>query len=63
MQNPLTARLEALASGPKPWLCTVTLPDGTLRVNRQPREDMARSYGQRLADRHGVAFAVTYSPE
>lgn len=62
--NALTARLEALATGPKPWLCTVTLPDGSQRTMRQPREGMAQSYGQRLADRHaGVTFAVTYSPE
>lgn len=59
----ITQRLEALAKAPKPWLCTVTLPDGTLREHRQPREAMARAFGQRLADNHGVAFVVTYSPE
>lgn len=56
-------RLEALAAAPKPWLCTVTLPNGSLRENRQPREAMAHAYGQRLADSYGVKFTVEYSPE
>lgn len=61
--NATLARLEALASAPKPWLCTVTLPDGSKREHRQPREAMARAYGQRLADSYGAPFTVTYSPE
>lgn len=56
-------RLEALAKAPKPWICTVTLPDGSLRQLRQPREAMARAYGQRLADRYGVAFTIEHKPE
>ena len=59
----IVARLEALAKEPKPWLCSVTLPDGTIRQHRQPREAMARAYGQRLFDSYGAPFSVTYSPE
>ena len=63
MINQLTARLEALAAAPKPWLCTVTLSDGTARPFRALSEGAAKAYGQRLADNHGCPFIVTYSPE
>ena len=59
----ITTRLETLAAAPKPWIATITLPDGTLRHMRQPREGMARSWAQRMHDRHGVPFTVAYQPE
>lgn len=56
-------RLEALAAGPKPWLATITLPNGTERTLRQPREDMARRWATRMNSKYGCPFFVAYSPE
>lgn len=48
----MTARLEALASGPKPWLVTSVWSDGE-RTLRQPKEAMARNYAERESRRIG----------
>jgi hypothetical protein len=71
------ARLEALASDPKPWLVTTTYQCGKVRMLRQPREAMARNYAAREAGKVGrelidretgqlvriVAVDVDYLPE
>lgn len=71
------ARLEALASGPKPWLVTVRYDSGKVRQLRQPREAMARAFADREAARIGkplieretgntvqiASVTVEYSPE
>lgn len=41
------ARLEALATGPRPWLVTVHYRDGEKRQCRQPREAMAEAMAER----------------
>lgn len=70
-------RLNALAAAPKPWLVTTTYADGSVRILRQPREAMARSYaadvsrkiGRKLIDRDTgatvmvVSVDVDYLPE
>jgi hypothetical protein len=50
----MIARLEALASGPKPWLVTTTYEDGRVRTLRQPMEVQARNYAEREGRRIGV---------
>lgn len=43
----MTARLEALAAGPKPWVVTTTFADGRVRTLRQPFEKSARNFAER----------------
>jgi hypothetical protein len=49
----LTTRLQALASGPKPWLITTTFADGRTRELRQPFEASARNYAERESRKIG----------
>lgn len=72
----MVARLEALASGPKPWLVTSVWSDGP-RTLRQPKEAMARNYAERESQRIGrnlinresgktvqlLSVSVEYAPE
>lgn len=72
----MASRLEALASGPKPWLVTSVWSD-KVRTLRQPFEKGARNYAERESRRIGkplisretgkdvmlVSVTVEYAPE
>ncbi len=59
----ITDRLEALAAAPKPWQGVIFLPNGDVRTLRQPREDMAQSWVDRMSDKYGIDGYVEYLPE
>jgi hypothetical protein len=42
-----TARLEALAAAPKPWLVSVAYEDGHIRTIRQPLQQQAINIAER----------------
>jgi hypothetical protein len=49
----MTARLEALAAAPKPWLVSVVYEDGRVRTIRQPLEKQAINIAERESARIG----------
>lgn len=73
----VTARLEAIAAGPKPWLIKTIFEDGRVRTLRQPFEKSARNFAERESRNIGrdlinretgatvriKAVTVEYSPE
>ena len=73
----MTARLEALTSGPKPWLVSTINEDGRVRTLRQPFEKSARNFAERESRNIGrdlisretgatvriKAVTVEYAPE
>ena len=73
----MTARLEALTSGPKPWLVKTIYEDGRVRTLRQPFEKSARNFAERESRNIGrdlinretgdtvriKAVTVEYAPE
>ena len=73
----MIARLEALTSGPRPWLVSTIYEDGRVRTLRQPFEKSARNFAERESRNIGrdlisretgatvriKAVTVEYAPE